>query len=330
MRTTSGTVAGTARRGCPLRARLAPGLTTPIRTPGRRAAPAPGRAAGVPRAGSKGPGPGSGAGPTACARPQWRLAPAFDRWGAEGGHRLTWTGSRGRGGAARGRDRSGAASSRRRSGCPGSGGCRASASTSSSRSCGCIASGSSSRRPGRARRRSWQAGPRSPTTRSRGIAPRAPTAAKRRSWDTSRLPSRAATSGLPRGWKSVEDAAAAIESLPATNILLIVDDFHTLTGSPAEAAFERFVDYAPPTLAVLTGSRTVAGLQPLAATGLRRAPGARRRRPAVSLVGGGAAVPRLLRRRAPPGRARAAGPEDGGLGGRPPALPSRHARQATR
>ena len=67
----------------------------------------------------------------------------------------------------------------------------------------------------------------------------------------------AATSGLPRGWKTVEDAAAAIESLPATNILLIVDDFHTLTGSPAEAAFERFVDYAPPTLAVLTGSRTL-------------------------------------------------------------------------
>ena len=66
----------------------------------------------------------------------------------------------------------------------------------------------------------------------------------------------AATTGLPRGWKCVEDAAAAIESLPATNIILIVDDFHTLTGSPAEAAFERFVDYAPPTLAVLAGSRT--------------------------------------------------------------------------
>ncbi len=66
----------------------------------------------------------------------------------------------------------------------------------------------------------------------------------------------AATSGLPRGWRSVEDAAAAIESLPATNMILIVDDFHTLTGSPAEAAFERFVDYAPPTLAVLAGSRT--------------------------------------------------------------------------
>jgi len=39
--------------------------------------------------------------------------------------------------------------------------------------------------------------------------------------------------------------------------LLIVDDLHTLTGSPAEAAFERFIDYAPPALAVLAGSRTV-------------------------------------------------------------------------
>lgn len=67
----------------------------------------------------------------------------------------------------------------------------------------------------------------------------------------------AAIDGLPRGWTSVEDAAAALESEPATNILLIVDDLHTLTGSPAEAAFERFIDYAPPSLAVLAGSRTL-------------------------------------------------------------------------
>jgi DNA-binding SARP family transcriptional activator len=67
----------------------------------------------------------------------------------------------------------------------------------------------------------------------------------------------AAIGGLPRGWTSVEDAAAALESGPATNVLLIVDDLHTLTGSSAEAAFERFIDYAPPTLAVLAGSRTL-------------------------------------------------------------------------
>jgi ATP/maltotriose-dependent transcriptional regulator MalT len=67
----------------------------------------------------------------------------------------------------------------------------------------------------------------------------------------------AAIDGLPRGWASVEDAAAALESGPATNVLLIVDDLHTLTGSPAEAAFERFIDYAPPSLAVLAGSRTL-------------------------------------------------------------------------
>ena len=61
---------------------------------------------------------------------------------------------------------------------------------------------------------------------------------------------------LPRGWTSIEDAVAALESVASANVLLIVDDLHTLTGSPAEAAFERFVDYAPPTLAVLAGSRT--------------------------------------------------------------------------
>jgi DNA-binding SARP family transcriptional activator len=67
----------------------------------------------------------------------------------------------------------------------------------------------------------------------------------------------AAVGDLPRGWTSVEDAAAALESGTATKVLLIVDDLHTLTGSPAEAAFERFIDYAPPTLAVLAGSRTL-------------------------------------------------------------------------
>ncbi len=67
----------------------------------------------------------------------------------------------------------------------------------------------------------------------------------------------AAVGDLPRGWSSIEDGVAALESAPATKLLLIVDDLHTLTGSPAEAAFERFVDYAPPSLAVLAGSRTL-------------------------------------------------------------------------
>src|SRR5664280_2975813 len=66
-----------------------------------------------------------------------------------------------------------------------------------------------------------------------------------------------AVADLPRGWTSVEDAAAALESAPSTKTLLIVDDLHTLTGSPAEAAFERFIDYAPPAVAVLAASRTV-------------------------------------------------------------------------
>ena len=66
-----------------------------------------------------------------------------------------------------------------------------------------------------------------------------------------------AVADLPRGWTSVEDAAAALESAASTKTLLIVDDLHTLTGSPAEAAFERFIDYVPPAVAVLAASRTV-------------------------------------------------------------------------
>ena len=54
----------------------------------------------------------------------------------------------------------------------------------------------------------------------------------------------------------MEDAVSGLEAALATNVLLIVDDLHTLTGSPAEAAFERFIDYAPPAVAVLAGSRT--------------------------------------------------------------------------
>ena len=57
-------------------------------------------------------------------------------------------------------------------------------------------------------------------------------------------------------WTTVEEAATSLETRGDGRALLVVDDLHTLTGSPAEATLERLVDYAPPWLAVAAGSRT--------------------------------------------------------------------------
>ena len=64
---------------------------------------------------------------------------------------------------------------------------------------------------------------------------------------------------LPRlagGWKTVDDAARALESCPDGRALLVVDDLHVLQGTPAEAAFEQLLSYRPPSLAILAASRT--------------------------------------------------------------------------
>jgi DNA-binding SARP family transcriptional activator len=57
-------------------------------------------------------------------------------------------------------------------------------------------------------------------------------------------------------WSRVEDAATACESAITNPTLLVVDDLHTIEGTAAEAALERFVEYAPEPLAVLVASRT--------------------------------------------------------------------------
>jgi len=62
---------------------------------------------------------------------------------------------------------------------------------------------------------------------------------------------------VPAGWGSVEGAVTALEAGRGTRALLVIDDLHTLTGTAAEAALERLVDYAPPWLAVLAGTRTL-------------------------------------------------------------------------
>jgi DNA-binding SARP family transcriptional activator len=65
---------------------------------------------------------------------------------------------------------------------------------------------------------------------------------------------------LPRGWRSVEDAARALETWPGSRAALVIDDLHTLEGSPAEAALERLIDYVPPSITFLFGSRILPGL----------------------------------------------------------------------
>ncbi len=60
---------------------------------------------------------------------------------------------------------------------------------------------------------------------------------------------------LPRDWSSVDAAAAALERWSGGDRLLIIDDVHALEGTAAEQALGRFVDYAPPWLAIVMGSR---------------------------------------------------------------------------
>ncbi|HVH64965.1 MAG TPA: BTAD domain-containing putative transcriptional regulator [Candidatus Acidoferrum sp.] len=62
---------------------------------------------------------------------------------------------------------------------------------------------------------------------------------------------------LPDGWDSVETAARALETWPGQRALLIIDDLHTLEDSPAEMSLERLIDYAPSSISVLIGSRSL-------------------------------------------------------------------------
>ena len=57
-------------------------------------------------------------------------------------------------------------------------------------------------------------------------------------------------------WPHIEDAATACEIAITSPTLLVIDDLHTIEGTAAEAALERFVEYSPQSLAVLVASRT--------------------------------------------------------------------------
>jgi DNA-binding SARP family transcriptional activator len=66
--------------------------------------------------------------------------------------------------------------------------------------------------------------------------------------------------GLRGGWTGIDDLVRSLEARPGERAVLVVDDFHALEGSEAEAAFGRLVDFAPASLAILVGSRVIPGL----------------------------------------------------------------------
>jgi DNA-binding SARP family transcriptional activator len=67
---------------------------------------------------------------------------------------------------------------------------------------------------------------------------------------------RRAAPGLAGPWESLATAAAAVEDALTARTLLVIDDLHTIEGTPAEALLERFIEYAPESLAVLVASRS--------------------------------------------------------------------------
>jgi DNA-binding SARP family transcriptional activator len=64
---------------------------------------------------------------------------------------------------------------------------------------------------------------------------------------------------IPDRWDSIEAAARALETWGGRRALLVIDDLHTLEDSPAELALERLIDYAPPNITFLIGSRALPG-----------------------------------------------------------------------
>lgn len=68
-----------------------------------------------------------------------------------------------------------------------------------------------------------------------------------------------AVGGLASPWHDADDAVRALEATDG-GVLLVIDDLHTLQGTPAEAQLERLVAYAPPSLWILAASRHTPGL----------------------------------------------------------------------
>jgi DNA-binding SARP family transcriptional activator len=68
---------------------------------------------------------------------------------------------------------------------------------------------------------------------------------------------RAAVPGLAEVWPSVEAALADLEDRLTEQVLLVVDDAHSVEGEPAAEVIQALVRYQPELLRVALGSRTV-------------------------------------------------------------------------
>ena len=80
---------------------------------------------------------------------------------------------------------------------------------------------------------------------------------------------RAAIPEVEGGWTVIDDAVRSLASLRSDHVagpgvpepvVLVIDDFHTLEDTPAEAAFGRLVDHAPAWLTLVLGTRVAPGL----------------------------------------------------------------------
>ncbi|HSL34414.1 MAG TPA: AAA family ATPase, partial [Candidatus Limnocylindrales bacterium] len=65
--------------------------------------------------------------------------------------------------------------------------------------------------------------------------------------------------GVAGGWSSMEDAVGRLEAWSGSRALLVIDDAHELEGTDAETALARLVEYAPPWLSIIVGSRLAPG-----------------------------------------------------------------------
>ena len=62
---------------------------------------------------------------------------------------------------------------------------------------------------------------------------------------------------IPREWRTIQDAARALEACSVERLVLVVDDLHALADSRAELALERLVTYAPSSLTIVAASRAM-------------------------------------------------------------------------
>jgi len=62
--------------------------------------------------------------------------------------------------------------------------------------------------------------------------------------------------GFPKNWDDPVEMALAVEEYVPSRAALLVDDLHTLRGTPAEAAFSELVVHLPPSVSVAVATRS--------------------------------------------------------------------------